>query len=226
MEKGQAKREILSSYSQERLSVAKKVIDVDRVAAHAAAGHKSKAYCDAVLEHRAFTSGFGIQYSCDNLLLSREESASTSTGLSTGMRAPQFKVIRYSDGAKTRLLEHANGWLTFSVIVLAGNLEVSVETVQKIIDWKRSSKAPSCVSGFYIVTTAPADKIPDTIAKDFVFIDKLNRAQCHTAYDVRDDQAKVVIVRPDGYIGTTFECFHKQADPIRQIQTYFDRISQ
>lgn len=224
MEKGQAKREILSTYSQERLSVASKVIDIDKVAAHAAAGHVSKDYCDAVLEHRAFTSGFGIQYNCDNLLLSRE--TTSSPGLLPGMRAPEFKVIRYANGTKTRLLEHENGWLTFSVLVLAGNLETTKGIVEKIIKWKRSNKIPGCVSGFYIITTAPADKIPDTIDKDYVFIDKLNRAQCHTAYDVRDDQAKVVVVRPDGYIGTTFECSEKHTDPVQKIQAYFDRVAQ
>jgi phenol 2-monooxygenase len=66
-----------------------------------------------------------------------------------------------------------------------------------------------------VVTTSTADQVSNfrgLLDSDRVVIDKLNQAQCHRAYHRKTDQTvknhsegehvQVVLVRPDGYIGT------------------------
>ncbi|KAG2219289.1 hypothetical protein INT45_011304 [Circinella minor] len=209
VERNVIKRDVLSTYTAERRPVAQQVLAVDKVAAKAAAGHRSsKEYCSIVEEHRAFTTGFGIQYgqnknNNDNnpLLLPSKEAK-----VQTGMRAPNFKVFHYATGRKTRLFEKVHGdWLAFNMLVLADDLIKSREAVESLLDWKHPA-----LSTQIVITTTPADKIEQeenlsTTMKDRIMLDKLNRAQVHAAYrnntNTNNDDVQAVVVRPDGYIG-------------------------
>ncbi|KAI9244194.1 FAD binding domain-containing protein [Phascolomyces articulosus] len=205
VERGVAKRDVLSTYTKERRPVAQQVLAVDKVAAKAAAGHQSsKEYCNIVQEHRAFTTGFGIQYHHDGndggnpLLLPSKEAK-----VQTGMRAPNFKVFHYVTGRKTRLFEKVHGdWLAFNMLVLADDLVKSREAVESLLAWKHP-----ILSTQIVITTTPADKIEQenlpSSMKECIMLDKLNRAQVHAAYRTsnNNDDVQVVVVRPDGYIG-------------------------
>ncbi|KAI9490299.1 FAD binding domain-containing protein [Zychaea mexicana] len=212
VERGVIKRDILSTYTAERKPVAQQVLAVDKVAAKAAAGHQSsKEYCSIVQEHRAFTTGFGIQYRNSNsnsetnknpLLLGSNNSKNQAL-VQTGMRAPNFKVFHYATGRKTRLFEKVHGdWLAFNMLVLADDLVKSHAAVESLLQWKHPA-----LSTQIVITTTPADKIESegilADMKDRIMLDKLNRAQVHAAYHSNNNEEDVqaVIVRPDGYIG-------------------------
>ena len=211
VERNVIKRDVLSTYTTERKPVAQQVLAVDKVAAKAAAGHRSsKEYCSIVQEHRAFTTGFGIQYgqnkdgdgkTDNNLLLLPSKEAKVQTG----MRAPNFKVFHYATGRKTRLFEKVHGdWLAFNMLVLADDLIKSREAVESLLEWKHPA-----LSTQIVITTTPADKIEQAnlspSMKDRIMLDKLNRAQVHAAYrnntNTNNDDVQAVVVRPDGYIG-------------------------
>ncbi|KAI8148429.1 FAD binding domain-containing protein [Fennellomyces sp. T-0311] len=200
VERGIMKRDILTTYTAERKPVANQVLSVDKVAAKAAAGHQSsKEYCRIVQEHRAFTTGFGIQYQHDSPLLMQQR---TKAAVQPGMRAPNFKVFHYATGRKTRLFEKVHGdWLAFNMLVLADDLGKSKEAVEALLQWKHPA-----LSTQIVITTTPADRIEKegilSTMKDRIMLDKLNRAQVHSAYRTGgDDDVQAVIVRPDGYIG-------------------------
>lgn len=245
VEKGQLNRKFLSTYQAERWPVAQSVLNIDKVAAKAAAGHEAADYCDVVEKHRAFTAGFGIKYdpTDDNFLLwtpypSDEEARfSKEYMLQPGMRAPNFKVYSYATGKKTRVFDvvvkdvkpSAPLWLTFTLLVLASDLRSTVETVSAFLN--ETSKAAHSLPpmNVVVVTTSTVDQISaykGLLDSDRVVIDKLNQAQCHRAYHrktntavVPSDELQVVLVRPDGYIGTILR---GDADGI----TFSNRISQ
>jgi phenol 2-monooxygenase len=240
VEKGQLDRKYLSTYHSERWPVAQNVLKVDKVAAKAAAGHEAADYCDVVEKHRAFTAGFGISYETtdDNLLLwsspSKEEYV-----LQPGMRAPNYKVYSYATGKKTRLFDvvvkrpDAPLWLTFTLLVLASDLRSTVEHVSNFLN--ESCKAATSLPpiNVVVVTTSTADQIStykELLDSDRVVIDKLNQAQCHRAYHrktnsaiVPSDELQVVLVRPDGYIGTILR--DESSALSNRICQYFSNIA-
>ncbi|CEI95367.1 hypothetical protein RMCBS344292_09556 [Rhizopus microsporus] len=157
--------------------------------------------------------------------------------LQPGMRAPNFKVYSYATGKKTRVFDvvvkdvkpSAPLWLTFTLLVLASDLRSTVETVSAFLN--ETSKAVHSLPpmNVVVVTTSTVDQISaykGLLDSDRVVIDKLNQAQCHRAYHrktntavVPSDELQVVLVRPDGYIGTILR---GDADGI----TFSNRISQ
>jgi phenol 2-monooxygenase len=229
VEKGQLDRKFLSTYHSERWPVAQNVLNIDKIAAKAAAGHKAADYCDVVEQNRLFTSGYGIKYEQTSedkvsLLWSSDNDENIELKpdyvMQPGMRAPNFKVFSYSTGKKTRLFdvliknEQVPNWLTFTLLVLAHDLRSTHKTVTTFLN--ETSKATTLLppTNVVVITTSTADQVSNykgLLDSDRVVIDKLNQAQCHRAYHRKNDisitnhsegeKVQVVLVRPDGYIG-------------------------
>lgn len=230
VEKGQLDRKFLSTYHSERWPVAQNVLNIDKIAAKAAAGHKAADYCDVVEKHRLFTSGFGIKYDQNSqdevsLLWSSENDEGVELKpeyvIQPGMRAPNFKVFRYSTGKKTRLFdvfvknEQEPNWLSFTLIVLANDLRSTHETVATFLNETNKATTLLPPTNVVVITTSTADQVSNykgLLDSDRVVIDKLNQAQCHRAYHRKNDTSitnhsegehvQIALVRPDGYIGT------------------------
>ncbi|KAG1450406.1 hypothetical protein G6F56_008359 [Rhizopus delemar] len=234
VEKGQLDRKLLSTYHLERWPVAQNVLKVDRVAAKAAAGHEASDYCEVVEQHRAFTAGFGIKYEddADNLLLSTAQKTLNYT-LQAGMRAPNYKVYSYATSKKTRLFDvvvknEVPLWLSFTLLVLASDLRSTFEKVSTFLNETSKTASSLPPMNVVVVTTSTADQIStykESLDSDRVVIDKLNQAQCHRAYHrkansatVPSDEVQVVLVRPDGYIGTILRGETSANDLIYQQQ--------
>ncbi|CDH49781.1 fad binding domain-containing protein [Lichtheimia corymbifera JMRC:FSU:9682] len=230
VERGHMDRHVLSTYASERRPVAQQVLAIDKVAAKAAAGHQSsKEYRNIVQEHRSFTSGFGIHYNEENAFITQQRPQGL---LQPGMRAPNYKVFQFSSGRKTRLMDQfeSKDWLSFSLLLLADDLTRSLDMAQAL--WQ--FKSPLVMDPCLVITTSPADRIESECApqldeekKKLIMLDKLNRAQCHAAYrgeqQQQDGAATVVVVRPDGYIGTIIQ--GSTADQLTSgVHQYFDRF--
>ena len=225
VEKGQLARKFLSTYHSERWPVAQKVLEIDRTAAKSAAGHKSSDYCDVVEHNRLFTAGYGIQYECNeedmHTLMWNSGNNSKDYVMQPGMRAPNYKVFSFATGKKTRLFdaivdrEDIPKWMTFTLFVMAGDLKSTHDTVSVFLN--ETSKATTLLppTNVVVVTTSTADQVANyrgLLDSDRVVIDKLNQAQCHRAYHRKTDpntkkhsegeHVHIVVVRPDGYIGT------------------------
>lgn len=226
VEKGQLARKYLSTYHSERWPVAQEVLNIDKTAAKAAAGHKAADYCDVVENNRLFTAGYGIKYELgkddeEPSLMWASGNESNNYVMQPGMRAPNFKVFGFASGKKTRLFDaiiknkDVPNWLTFTMFVLAHDLRSTHEAVSVFLN--ETSKATTLLppTNVVVVTTSTADQISNYKAlldSDRVVIDKLNQAQCHRTYHRKHDAAiknhsegehvHIVLVRPDGYIGT------------------------
>ncbi|KAI9319362.1 FAD binding domain-containing protein [Dichotomocladium elegans] len=227
VERGHIKHDALATYGSERRPVAQQVLAIDKVAAKAAAGHQSsKEYCSIVQEHRSFTSGFGIHYNSDNAFVAQHQQQQSRSLLQPGMRAPNYKVFQLSTGRKTRIFDHlTSDWLSFSILVLADDLVKSYDHIQALWHFKNPLVTEPCL----VITTTPAERIESELKgleyKEWVMLDKLNRAQCHAAYrDEANSDIHAVVVRPDGYIGTIVH--GTNADSVAAgIQQYFDRFA-
>ncbi|KAI8092316.1 FAD binding domain-containing protein [Gilbertella persicaria] len=231
VEKGQLNRKFLSTYHSERWLVAQNVLNIDKVAAKAAAGHQAADYCEVVEKNRLFTSGFGIQYPYDpkeqvSLLWSPDDDKpdegidlnSASYVMQPGMRAPNFKVFGFKSGKKTRLFDaiakndQVPDWLTFTLFVLAHDLRSTHEAVAKFLNETSKATVRLPPTNVVVITTSTADQVSafkGLLDNDRIVIDKLNQAQCHRTYDKKvdgtladDEKIHVAVVRPDGYIGT------------------------
>ncbi|KAI8390815.1 FAD binding domain-containing protein [Radiomyces spectabilis] len=235
IERGVLKREVTATYASERRPVALQVLSIDKTAAKAAAGNQSEDYCNTVEANRAFTTGFGIQYKDEtgkNPLLWSPPSTEKELKLQAGMRAPDYKVIHYATGQKVRLSQYQSqtdvpSWLSFSFIILAGQLTATASEVEKVLTWINTASMPPW--NVYVVTTTPSDAIASckgAISEESIMLDKLNRSQCHQGYShgqASEKNLTFVIIRPDGYIGS----IHRQGtgdSGIQHIQEYFDRI--
>ncbi|KAI8338537.1 FAD binding domain-containing protein [Chlamydoabsidia padenii] len=223
VERGLMDRKVLKTYTLERHGVAKQVLDIDKVAAKAAASHESNDYCQVVQQSRLFTSGFGIAYpSGDDDQNPLVWSSNNKQGM-LGARAPNAKVIKASTGKKTRVFDGID-WLTFTILVLTNDITSpgTLDQVNKVYDWVTSCVRPRLGSvECMIVTTSSAEDCPAALV-DHVVIDKLNQAQCHRDYgcDAMDTRPTLVFIRPDGHIGTICS----GDDLVSLAQHYLDRI--
>lgn len=219
-------RKFLSTYHSERWPVAQDVLNIDKIAAKAAAGHQAADYCDVVEKNRMFTAGYGIKYEYNkedthSLMWAANGNNANDYIMQPGMRAPNYKVFGYASGKKTRLFDvvaknsDIPNWLTFTLFVLANDLRSTHDTVSVFLN--ETSKATTLLppTNVVVVTTSTVDQISaykGLLDNDRVVIDKLNQAQCHRAYHrktdpniknhLEDEKVHIVLVRPDGYIGT------------------------
>ncbi|KAG0163392.1 hypothetical protein DFQ28_011749 [Apophysomyces sp. BC1034] len=248
VERRQISREVVATYTTERRPVAQEVLAVDKRAAKSAAGNESDSYCKIVEENRAFITGFGIRYQdktdTDPLLWNSSTSNSGVAAeeeyvLQPGMRAPDYKVVLHSTGKKARLFEYQKDtkigdWLTFSLLVLAGDIKKSKSAVTTFLSWRtkamdQQNKLLVADTDYLIVTTSSADVVTATCEEDAgldkqrIVLDKLNRAQCHTGYQADSETVQIVVVRPDGYIGTILRS-HSGQELADLTQKYFDRF--
>jgi phenol 2-monooxygenase len=218
-------RKVLATYTVERHAVAKQVLDIDKVAAKAAASHASDEYCTVVQQSRLFTSGFGIYYppvQGNPLVWQNGEPQDGRSML--GARAPNAKVSKASSGKKTRVFDGID-WLTFSILVLAQDITApgTLQKIKQVYEWVDSSARARLGSvDCTIVTTTVAD-LTTTCGDllDHMVIDKLNRAQCHRDYGCDGKEGPtLVFIRPDGHIGAI--CSGDQMVPL--AQRYLDQI--
>lgn len=242
MERGLLDRKVLKTYTMERHAVAKQVLDIDKVAAKSAAGHQSETYCRIVEQSRLFTAGFGIAY--PPLLTTAGENLnplvwqdSASDRSLAGAQAPNAKVIKATTGKKTRLFDGLD-WLTFYVLVLAHDL-TSADTfrqAEQVYEWSQSTSTVNVLGSVKctIATTTIGESLTTFMASvsskvgsaellDHIVIDKLNRAQCHRDYGCAGNELKgptLVLIRPDGYIGT----ISHGDDMVAHAQRYLDQL--
>ncbi|GAA5812954.1 hypothetical protein MFLAVUS_006416 [Mucor flavus] len=225
VEKGQLNRKYLSTYHSERWGVAQQVLSIDKSAAKAAAGHEAADYCDVVENNRAFTAGYGIKYEyksedeCSLMWLSANDS--DQYVMQPGMRAPNYKVFGFVSAKKTRLFDavakHGDvpAWMTYTLFVLAHDLRNTHDIVSVLLSEMAKATTLLPPSSTVVVTTSTADQVSNFKSLfdcERVVIDKLNQAQCHRAYHRKHDASiknhsegehvHIVLVRPDGYIGT------------------------
>ncbi|KAG0165907.1 hypothetical protein DFQ28_008157 [Apophysomyces sp. BC1034] len=232
VEAGLAKPNLLSTYEAERRPVAQKVIAIDSVVAKAAQEpdeedededenvkeDEKSALLDMIRTHQHFTTGFGVTYRDSDTSLSRL-STTTTGALRPGDRAPDYKVVQFCDNQKTRLYDlwqesakrHTMFWC-FHLIILAGDLHEHATQVQSFC--QELKKKPWCSERkpwlqLQLITTTiqrqalEACELEESL-KQTILIDKINNAQCHHGYGVKQ-QPTAVLVRPDlhiGWIGT------------------------
>ena len=197
-----AKPSLLSTYESERRPVAQHVVAIDQFVA----GNdlKDEPLMSLIRENQAFTTGFAISYRTG------QGHTENLTSPQPGDRAPDFKVVVHATGKKARLYDlwHTKSSWCFHLLILAGDLGHTASRVAEALELYRE-KDWSWLQIHIITTTtqrAVIESATSTLEQQALLIDKINQAQCHHGYSVKDDDAPVaVVVRPDlhiGYIGT------------------------
>ncbi|KAI9477701.1 FAD binding domain-containing protein [Zychaea mexicana] len=198
---GLAKPVLLSTYEPERRPIAQKVIAIDRLVSENVS--KDEPLMSLIRENQELTTGFGVSYATGT-------PRSSAGFLRAGDRAPDFKVVAYSTSKKARLYDlwrTKDSWC-FHLLILAGDLCQTAARVAEALEAFKD-KDWSWLQIHLITTTTQKgviDATPSVISKQALLIDKINQAQCHHGYGVKDEDAPVaVVIRPDlhiGWIGT------------------------
>lgn len=219
VESGHAKPTLLNTYEKERHPVAEQVIAMDKQIVQAAESKEQENLEALLRQYQLFISGFGISYGhSDN---------NDGVMIQTGDRAPDFKVVHYATGAKVRLYDvwrqqvqdtsssNMGGW-GFHLLVLAHDITQSMDAVIKGL---KDFTVPSWMHVHIITTTVQKgviekqlsqqqqqDEAGGIIDPQWVFMDKINQAQCHHGliqdYNSNNKNDPVaIVVRPDLHIG-------------------------
>lgn len=174
-------------------------------------------------EAASFTSGLSI--SLENNRLNIKGSYSSSEDVKTvtaGERAPDFKLTKPGTFEQTRLQKETPNMALFYIVVFAGEpsetssfltnfaeaLSVSqlFATSSLPISWL-TIPAKSGPSAFELLGMQPFGK---------VFYDEKQAG--HQRYGINVKKGGVVVLRPDGWIGTLTTL---KADAVEELETYF-----
>ncbi|KAJ7577555.1 FAD binding domain-containing protein [Mycena floridula] len=235
---------ILDTYDLERRSGSQRVIDIDkdtsslisgRIPAHfnAAPDADVNDYLDQVYTANAmFTVGLGISY--DANLLNKVESEPAAS-IPIGHRAPDGLVYRPGRRAPQALRQALSYTGKFWIIVFAGKLERTVESVRLNSDSAERYKvlrefvdAPTSlfqtrdpVWNFLTLLSGQGSlQSSETIgAEPFGKVLLDHEGSLFEIYGVDDRQGAIVVVRPDGHVG-----FATKLDGGEELSAYLEPL--
>ncbi|KAI0380218.1 3-propionate hydroxylase [Hypomontagnella monticulosa] len=234
--RGLAYPDLLSTYEKERRPNVEKLIQYDRVISLLINGrtpekwaHDEGRDANAVLGElfeklAAFSSGLGIAYEVwsDDPLNVHSSHSSENMPLKAGMRGPDITLLRPGTFERTRLIRELPNVASFSVLVFVTENTPAIpkEVYDAILD---SPIQELTTKGLLKSITI----LPDRAASAYEVLghDPLGRAffddeECNAyrRYNIDRKQGGIVILRPDGWIGTIIEL---GADAASKLNSYF-----
>lgn len=232
--KGQALPLLLSTYQSERLPNVQKLIDYDKdisrlMTMQLPTGWKGDPNADPneVLGHvmqeaSTFTSGLSIAFSENILNVRGSFDPSSDAAPRSGQRGPDVTLLKPGTLEPTRLQKETPNKARFSVVVFSGEpchttesfADFSVALDKSVVFMKAglpvnwlTIPAAAGPSAFELLGGNPAGK---------VFYDREQTA--HKRYGVPLDEGAVVVLRPDGWIGTAVKL---GGDAVAELERYF-----
>jgi phenol 2-monooxygenase len=159
-------------------------------------------------EAATFSSGLGIYYEPDSYLNLMQSSGVSS--VQPGQRAPDVKLRKPATFEFTRLQTETPNTATFYVVLFAGEVartKIALGSFTAAIEklsWLSDSDAP--VSCFSIIAGPGGPSAYETLGgmpSGRVFYDE--DCSAHLRYGVAAEKGAVVVLRPDGWVGTIVE---------------------
>ncbi|KAJ7595205.1 FAD binding domain-containing protein [Mycena floridula] len=223
---------ILDTYDPERRAGSQRVIDVDRDTSSLISGRIPEHfnappdadvndYLDQVYSENAmFTVGLGISYGVN--LLNKVESNPVAS-ITIGERAPDGLVSRPGYRAPRALRQHLAYTGKFWIIVFAGKLEKTVESVlREFVDAPTSFfQTRDPVWNFLTLLSGQGSlQSSETIGSEplgKVLLD--DSGSLFRIYGVDEHQGAIVVVRPDGHVS-----FVTKLDGGEELSAYFEPL--
>ncbi|KAL3488317.1 FAD binding domain-containing protein [Aspergillus germanicus] len=213
---GTARPKVLQTYASERASAVQKLIDYDKDIALLMsykwpAWYKGDPQVDPHLvlgeifdKAASFNTGLGISYS-ENVLNQKQRDAICS--VSPGSRPPDVELTTPGTNQSVRLQKVTPNQATFWVLVFTGSinsmLQKVMEELQRYLD--TSSELTSCkaIRWLTIITGTGSSPYEALGRRPFgdAYFDAGNAA--HDSLGINMDVGAVVVLRPDGLVGTT-----------------------
>lgn len=218
--RGLAKPDLLHSYEAERLPNVQRLINYDKdisrlMTMQLPEGWTGDPNADpneilgvVMAEAATFSSGLGIYYEPDSYLNLAQSSGVSS--VQPGQRAPDVKLQKPATFESTRLQTETPNTATFYIVLFAGEVartKIALGSFTAAIEklsWLGNSDAPvSCLS---IIAGPGGSSAYETLGGmpfGRVFYDE--DCSAHLRYGVAAEKGAVVVLRPDGWVGTTVE---------------------
>ncbi|KAI1414015.1 FAD binding domain-containing protein [Hypoxylon sp. FL1857] len=238
--RGLASPDLLETYQAERLPNVQRLIQYDKDISQLMTNRlpeKWKGEPDADVnvvlgdlldESSTFNSGLGISYEIheDNPLNVDGSFCSSQPLIGPGRRGPDISLLRPGTFEATRLIRELPNTAAFSVLVFAGECTPPIPEVL-FEDITSSPFLQLLISEGYLkfITILP-ERTPSPY--EYLGNEPLGRAYfggddktAYRRYGIEPTQGAIVILRPDGWIGTMTEL---SVDSIVEIESYFDRI--
>lgn len=235
---------ILSTYEQERRPIAQQLINFDReyLELFANPNLDSDGFHAAYLEAMKFTTGIGIQYAPSLIVQSASlagEKITGVTGLSPGMRLPDFQMVNQADGVPVTIHHRLAMNGQFRTLVFAGDIsqEYNFQRLVKFGRWFTTFQQRYVGAEVIVIHSAKrADvelmDLPDVFHPwneqdgynywGVYADDESYHDGCGNVYQrcgiVRDDGC-VVVVRPDGYMSLVCGL-----DQVERIEDFFNNL--
>ena len=217
---GLANPDLLRSYEAERLPNVQRLINYDKdisrlMTMQLPEGWTGDPNADpneilgvVMAEAATFSSGLGIYYEADSYLNLVQSSGVAS--VQPGQRAPDVTLQKPATFEATRLQVKTPNTATFYIALFAGEvsrtkLALSAFTVSTLsLAWLHDSHVPiSCLSIFAGPGGPSAYETLDGMLFGRVFYDE--NCSAHLRYGVATEKGAVVVLRPDGWVGTVLE---------------------
>jgi phenol 2-monooxygenase len=233
---GLAKADLLQTYEAERLPNVHKLINYDKDISRLMTMQLPESWSgdpDAdpneilgivMAEAATFSSGLGIYYEPDSSL-----NVVQSSGLSTvqpGQRAPDCALQKPATFEATRLQSQTPNIAKFYIVLFAGDVAVTKEALAHFtsavasLQWLFNAEFPiSWMSIFSGPGGASAYETLGGMPHGKVFYDEDHSA--HQRYGIDVNKGAVLVLRPDGWVGTVTELGQGASNA---LETYFKRF--
>jgi phenol 2-monooxygenase (NADPH) len=233
--RGLAHPSLLATYESERLPNVQKLINYDKdisrlMTMQLPIGWKGDPNADPneVLGHvmeeaSTFTSGLSIEFKAN--IFNVQGSFVSTTGPSPGQRGPDVQLQKPGTFETTRLHKVTPNVSLFYVVVFAGEPEQTSASFLAFANAVESSKLFGNVRLPITWLTIPAQRGPSAFELlggtplGRVYFDQKETA--HARYGVDVKNGAVVVLRPDGWIGTGTIL---GSEAVKELETYFSRF--
>lgn len=239
---GIATPEILKTYQAERQPNVQKLINYDRDIARLMAMQLPEGWTGdpaadpnevlgiVMAEAASFTSGLEISYTPDDLLNVVSASEGSVSAVQPGQRGPDVPLQKPGTFEITRLQKETPNTATFYAVVFAGDPLSTLEKLPAILGGIRSSATTdndSDILAWRTIIPLASDArvasafelLGDTDPIGNVFFD--HKYKAHDRYGIDVTQGAVVVLRPDGWVGTVLALNEKAGEGVK---SYMRRI--
>ncbi|KAL1852544.1 hypothetical protein Plec18170_005675 [Paecilomyces lecythidis] len=239
---GKLRPEVLKTYESERRPNVQKLINYDKdisrlMTMQLPIGWSGDPNADpnvvlgqVMAEAAAFTSGLSIRYEADDILNVRgnlKQDSPDDKVPTPGERGPDVELQKPGTFETTRLHRETPNNARFYVVIFAGNATYTFPTARAVLDAVRKSHYLSDprlpVSWRTIVGgkgSSPYEMLgTEPLGK--VLFDSQHAAHARYGVDIRS--GAIVVLRPDGWIGTMVRL---ASEATAELEQYFGRIMQ
>ena len=229
---------VVDSYESERRPIAEKIIDQDKIIAVLTGGKipdqfKDDADADphqlltaTYKENAALNTGLGIEYPCDGLTVI-PSNAGVKLKVFTGQRAPDVLLQRPGLRVPVRLYSIVKSDGKFSAIVFCGKpSETRVRLKEREVNLDRSSLSTSWSENICSELAIIQGDNEAGSATELLGISSFDQTlydvdgSAHDRYGVSSDTGAIIILRPDGTVGSICD-----VEDVKAMSMYFNRFN-